>query len=344
MEKLNIQNIIETFAEQNGISKRAAESMARTFFDVLVEGLNDDGVVRVDGLGTFKVVNVAERESVNVNNGERIVIEGYKKITFASADATGTSASEGRKKPARSTSKKKEAKVELEQPYISDEDLQQNEFSSIDNIISTPESIAEIRRLYGQAEAHAAKTLEAANAALAEKMRYEKMLEEMEAVEIPAEPQQPESREENEECATEQPEVVAPKAKVASRRSYFLWIGVIVLFVAVFCLAYMIFSWFVKESSPKMIPDLSPAPVEAEPAVVPALAETDSIVQLEETVSDAAPDTIATPKTYVMKRGDYLARISREVYGTTDSVSAIIRLNRFPDPDNIPIGSTILLP
>ena len=87
MEKLTLQNIIDAFVEQTGLSKKGADTIARTFFDVIVEGLNEDGQVKINGLGTFKVVEVAERESVNVNTGERIVIGGYKKVTFTPADS-----------------------------------------------------------------------------------------------------------------------------------------------------------------------------------------------------------------------------------------------------------------
>ena len=55
MEKLTIQNVIDAFAAQGGITKKNAEAVARTFFDVVVEGLNADGVVKINGFGTFKV-------------------------------------------------------------------------------------------------------------------------------------------------------------------------------------------------------------------------------------------------------------------------------------------------
>jgi len=52
-----------------------------------LEGLEKDGIVKINGLGTFKVTDVASRSSVNVNTGEKIEIKGHKKLTFLPADA-----------------------------------------------------------------------------------------------------------------------------------------------------------------------------------------------------------------------------------------------------------------
>lgn len=58
----------------------------KTFFDIIIEGLEKDGIVKINGLGTFKAVEVANRTSVNVNTGERFEIKGHKKLTFLPAD------------------------------------------------------------------------------------------------------------------------------------------------------------------------------------------------------------------------------------------------------------------
>lgn len=71
-----------TLAEKHGIRQDDAQSFLDNFVSVLNDGLRDEKLVKVKGLGTFKVIETKDRASVNVNTGERIVIEGRGKITF----------------------------------------------------------------------------------------------------------------------------------------------------------------------------------------------------------------------------------------------------------------------
>ena len=82
MGKVSIQDIAKFISAKHGLSRQEAETFVSTLFDVISDGLNAEKAVKVKGLGTFKVIDVRERESVNVNTGERVVIEGHGKITF----------------------------------------------------------------------------------------------------------------------------------------------------------------------------------------------------------------------------------------------------------------------
>ena len=82
MEKISIQEIATVLIEKNGLKRKEAEQFVLTMFDLIKESLATDRVVKVKGLGTFKVVDIEARESVNVNTGERVLIEGHDKITF----------------------------------------------------------------------------------------------------------------------------------------------------------------------------------------------------------------------------------------------------------------------
>ncbi|MBR6828133.1 MAG: HU family DNA-binding protein [Prevotella sp.] len=64
------------------MKKKEAERFASVAFEVVKDGLKEDRQVKIKGLGTFKVVNIESRESINVNTGERVVIEGHSKISF----------------------------------------------------------------------------------------------------------------------------------------------------------------------------------------------------------------------------------------------------------------------
>ena len=85
--KLNQSDLISLMAKESSISVAKAELFTKNFFDLIIEGLEQDGVVKINGLGTFKVTDVASRGSVNVNTGEKIEIKGHKKLTFTPADA-----------------------------------------------------------------------------------------------------------------------------------------------------------------------------------------------------------------------------------------------------------------
>lgn len=81
-QKLQIPDFADRLAQGQGISKKSAESFLRSFFQVLEKGLTTDKLVKIKGLGTFKLVTVSERESININTGERFQIIGHTKVSF----------------------------------------------------------------------------------------------------------------------------------------------------------------------------------------------------------------------------------------------------------------------
>lgn len=82
MSKISLNDLAQRLAEKSGISLQDAELFIRKMFDVANEGLQSDKLVKMKWLGTFKVMAVKDRESVDVNTGERILIEGRDKISF----------------------------------------------------------------------------------------------------------------------------------------------------------------------------------------------------------------------------------------------------------------------
>ena len=85
MTKMN--DLAAAIAEKEGISVRKAENFLSTMVRVMNEALDKDKLLKMKGLGTFKVTSISARESVDVNSGERIVIEGHEKVSFI-PDAT----------------------------------------------------------------------------------------------------------------------------------------------------------------------------------------------------------------------------------------------------------------
>lgn len=85
-DKLNHSDLSALLAKETKISGAKAELFTKSMFELIIEGLEQDGIVKINGLGTFKITDVADRSSVNVNTGEKIEIKGHKKITFLPAD------------------------------------------------------------------------------------------------------------------------------------------------------------------------------------------------------------------------------------------------------------------
>lgn len=81
-KKINLSQLSDLMAEAGGMSKVASEQFVKSFFDIISQGVLDEGIVKVKGFGTFKLLQMENRESVNVNTGERFTIEGHQKISF----------------------------------------------------------------------------------------------------------------------------------------------------------------------------------------------------------------------------------------------------------------------
>ena len=248
-DKLSFQYIVDELSLKSGISRKQAEAFAKSFFDTLTDAfLNGEEMVRIKGLGTFKVVTVDSRESVNVSNGQRFLIPGYKKITFTPDDSAvdllkqpastpiiafphNTSADESElqlssSETERTSSEAEQISSEAEQisseaeiSTAEDEDIAsdteelsveddvseeeefmarinsvdvdmqveqaQDEFSAIDMLISTPESIDNVRLLAEEARAKAEAAIEEARKANAEMIRLQTLLSRLENNEMP---------------------------------------------------------------------------------------------------------------------------------------------------------------
>lgn len=80
--KLSIQDLASALAGRNGMDAKSAAIFVKTVFEIVEEYISKDKLVKIKGLGTFKLVSVSDRESVNVNTGERILIAGHSKLSF----------------------------------------------------------------------------------------------------------------------------------------------------------------------------------------------------------------------------------------------------------------------
>ena len=79
---IRIQDLARMVAKRHRMPQKDAIKFLNTLVDVLMDGLQEEKVVKIKGLGTFKVTSVKERASVSVNSGEPVLIEGHDKISF----------------------------------------------------------------------------------------------------------------------------------------------------------------------------------------------------------------------------------------------------------------------
>lgn len=470
-EKLSFQHVSDALAQKAGVSKKVADIFTKAFFDTVVDAFYmGEESVKVKGLGTFKLVEVESRESVNVSNGERIVIPGYKKVSFTPEDGVveflsrNTAASEEQasieemSSAAEGTSVVEEAPVVEgtsvvedtpvveeapvvedtpvveETPSVEDEvetliqvpepvnvEEPQDAFSGIDMLISTPESMDEVRQQYEEAKAKMEAAVEEARKANAEKVRLEKLLARLEANAVPERvedaKEEPEASEEQSGAAvdaqvemadepsveeetvadasmpSEQPQESAaeedkhqeafnrfinetPRLEeqpAESKRSHTLAWGLVAVFVMLVGIGYFLYQTFLSIEAVETVPGVEKRevkkmdvphvakPVKAEkleePKTIAPKAEApqvDSPKKNEQKVApkkdvqvrkeETKPAKPMRPSTHVLQRGESLTRISQKYYGTKDSVRAILRVNKFNDPDNLPVGAVVKLP
>ena len=87
MSKIGNKELANELVEKHGLSKKDAEQFVSLMFDVLNDGLRQDKLVKVKGLGTFKIINMSSRRSIDVNTGNPITIESRDKLSFTPDNA-----------------------------------------------------------------------------------------------------------------------------------------------------------------------------------------------------------------------------------------------------------------
>lgn len=82
MGKIYIDELVAELATKSSISQKQAKLFLKALVETIQKGISDDGLVKVKGLGTFKLIDVEARESIDVNTGERFTIGSHQKLSF----------------------------------------------------------------------------------------------------------------------------------------------------------------------------------------------------------------------------------------------------------------------
>lgn len=285
--KVNTQVLADLLAEKAGISKRSADTFVKAFIQTTIDGGLSDGNVKIKGLGTFKIVKVADRESTNVNTGERILIAGYNKMSFvpdidldmqAATDAEAEKVVEVRKTVRKPAQKKTAGPVAAEEKTVAEKNVIVSEVPKIEEktpVVSEP---------------------------------------------LPASPS---------------------PLKVAFESNKPLWYSIAIALL----LIIVVFVVLLTGDSDKDRNEEQSEQVEAGVSdYQDTLSTESSATQSTESVEASQPQATGTHRVHVLQKGETLTTISLYYYHTPDSMRAIWKLNKFPNPNDIPIGTEILLP
>ena len=379
-EKITLQDLINLFSEKQGMNKKDAEVFVRTMFELIEEALATEKYVKIKGFGTFKLTEVDSRESVNVNTGERIEIQGHTKISFT-PDATMKDLIN---KPfSHFETVILNEGVELEDtPVETSEEIVQEEIISEtiiaeepaiveepqpEPIVETPaeeETIVEEPTIEEQTidEPISEETIE--EETIIEESTIEEPVAEQPITEEPVITEIPTS----EEKQTEEPVVekqeetekyVSTEEKKVKNTNRILW-GVIVVLVLI--ILFGVYWMFLRPSD---VPEVTPLPPVQEEVTIPVpveekqpedTIETVKFIQLsaEELRKEHVPsfaDTldyqiIGTQEEYTLQKGETIIRASVKFFGTKKYWPYIVKHNVdvLPDPDNIPAGVKIKIP
>lgn len=307
--KINLQQLAKILAQKKNISQKDAEAFLKEFFDSIVQNVTTDKLVKIKGLGTFKLIEVLDRESVNVNTGERIVIPGHSKLSFTPEPAL---------------------KDLINKPFADFQTTVINEGTSIEEMERVPQEEVEAEP---EEEMEQEVPVQRSEPIVEEKPEVEETPVQK-LVEEPVETPKPELKEEETPAPKPDSDEKKPKGSFGKILAWIL--GILLLCLLAF------FAYKYHSSKPSaQVRDESEL-IEEVPAdsLVEAPAPEEQYAQ----VPGGEYKIVGTKKTYVMKPGDYLARIARQEYGDKEFAKYIIVHNDFPDPDNVPVDSEIKLP
>lgn len=361
-EKLNIQDIVKLLAERSGITKKDSEAFVREFFLLIEQGLEKDNYVKIKGLGTFKLIEIGSRESVNVNTGERFRIEGHTKVSFTPESSL---------------------KEIINKPFAHFETVVLNENTVLDDtpvetVTEENEEVLSVSEELKNEVVPAEKEPE--SVALEAKEVEEKEIRKLSPEEIiAAETQGVEKPEASVNFDTIEKKKFSENVKVdKSAVAYLVSIIVIVLLLCGGALVYVyypdIFSSGKRNNNSKTEQNIADTHRQSKPLAdtvkMDTVAETAAMKKSETTVEKkTAPVQAATPvrrprallpvepdsvnyniigtKTlYTIKEGETLTRVSLRFYGTKDLWPYIVKHNRdvIKNPDRVPYGTTLKIP
>ncbi len=308
-KKITIQMLAEKLAVSAGVDKETAEAFLKAFPEVLLASVAQDRLVELDTFGKFYLVAVADRGSVDVNTGAHIVIPGYDKLTFSVDDSIVGQFNDAQPKVKEKVAPAPAAKKP----------------KPVKETKAEPETQPDIKPEPKAVEPVKEESTTVEPASIVDPTPVAEPVPVVEPAPIPTVSQ-----------PTPTDKGVVPDAQAVTEgvvAKFFRnlpWWGYVTMVAALFLIVLFV------------VLDLSGDSGED-------VADEQTGVASEQVDEQSGADTneskpVEKQKVHVLKYGESLTTISVQYYGTPDSMGAIWRLNKFTDPNNIPLGTAIKLP
>ena len=363
-EKVTLQDLANILSEKQGISIKDAERFVKGMFDLIEDALITEKHIKIKGWGIFKLIDVDSRESIDVNTGERIEIQGHSKISFTPESSL---------------------KEQINKPFSHFETVILNEETVFDDM---PSETEETEELHGSIE-------EPAPEVTVQENRIESTVQpeviiptEKDTIEAPEETEVAkeskveiveEKKEETIDKPIEEPSIEpsAPKELPIEKEktSKGLILFTILLIVIILIGGYWLF--FSPQSDHQLQPNEEaismPHHQETKVVIEDSISQPSSPKEAEqETVkknsSDELKETIPTPvvkkgavasladtteyritgtqTTHILQNGETIIRVSLKYFGDKNFWPYIAKHNEknLKDPNNVPIGTKLLIP
>lgn len=376
--KVLLQDLAQSLAAKRKMQKKDAEAFLKAFFETISNGILDDKIVKIKGLGTFKMIEVQDRESVNVNTGERIVIPGHSKISFT-PDA--------------------ELKDEVNKPFALFQTVVINDGTSIEDMEKVDVPPVDNSQVIEDSQNN--KTEESVAVQEPVVSDNQPIASVVEEPVIPTEPETPVVPEESvvpvtpvatpaSEAPTE-PKIenvssLTSQPTVSCKHSWWYISPAMTALLFAFFWIVLLVGYFVGSNNWVYLEKIFNKPtqetvVQIDTVLVEKLVEPDSVYiqgledslrnvisqetkvkkelpnsQVQQPAKTEAKPVAVTKKspvvfeivgykgTRTIQWGDYLLKIVRQEYGTEDALKYVISYNNFTNPDNLPVGTEIKLP
>ena len=355
MDKIFIQDLAEGLSKRKGISRADAEVFVRNVFEIIKEALLTEQSIKVKGLGTFKLITVGSRESINVNTGERITIDSHGKISYTPDPILRDRVN----KPF----------ADFDTVVLNDE-TKTEDMERIDSTLPVEEPAEELKEDPVEEPAIEEKPVEEVPVEDPEPVAEEPVAEEPVAEEPESVAEEPVIEEPIvEEPVTEEP-VIAPLAASVTEESklretpeeeedddddeeekgskkWLLWL--------LFLVVAVLLGWlYLSDNKKDAIPEI--APVEQTEAPQDTIAEPAAPAKPVKSAEELAADypqieggeywIVGTKATHVLERGDDLSKLALEHYGDKRLINYIIKYNGYSaaKASNLFVGTEVKLP
>lgn len=364
--KNSLQELITIFSSKTHYPKSFSEQFLRQFFSLIEETLLQDNYIKIKGLGTFKMIEVGERESVDINTGKRIEISAHQRISFS----PDKELSKRINAPFENFSSVVVAEKENDQPIETKSFLVQTE--NVEQTNNVEMSLVEVHSIYlGDDEEKNRPIQEDAVIESAPQTLISEETEtdlndnakEQESAEL-EEVQNEFLETENGQDTNEMPDYTDNEELDNEKRNLLPLLMKILFVLALIVGAYflghsrLLDNYFCKTGTTSLetavvsqkktspsLPDSLPTPAQA--AKDNSVSEYEQL-QAESVKYDQMPNgaywIVGVLETHTMKRGENLTKLALQKYGSKDLCRYVIFFNKISNPDNIPYDAVIQFP